>query len=176
MTEKELCWQKAAKLQPPGVDFEFNFSRSIPLHKGRIYYLENGTKARIETRPPDSREELWTLAHEYAHVVLRHWKAEWNGTPYHVREYECEQWTHNRFRDDGFLTAALTDASQDYLFWCLDSDPVLEKEPDWGLDQRGLGYLPARQAGIVRAKYDKLFEATGLKCPDYNGTKTTEIP
>jgi hypothetical protein len=145
----------AERLRPAGVQ-EIE-TIVTPPYEARIEYTdrEKGL-AIIEADPPDTAEKLWARLHEYAHLVLEHWRDELYCRPYHVKEYECEIWTLNRFREEDILNDQLVDKSKEYVFdairWEVQS---LEGKPYEGLSERALDYLTEEQRAEVLRIYNQ---------------------
>lgn len=158
-TEEHLMRQRfheiAERLRPPGVQ-EIE-TIVTPPYDARIEYTdrEKGL-AIIEADPPDTAEKLWTLLHEFAHLVLEHCRDELYFRPYHVKEYEGEVWTLNRFREEDILYDQLSDKSKQYVFDAIRWEVHSPKgEPHRGLSKRALDYLTEEQRVEILRIYDQ---------------------
>ena len=66
---------------------------------------------RIAAPEGRTREQLYILAHECAHIAIPH-----RGKPVHVRELEAEQWAHEALRRHGVaVPRAMTERAQRYV-------------------------------------------------------------
>jgi hypothetical protein len=144
---KNRCHEIAEKLRPASV---VSF---IPIVnygvEARIEYEPDGT-AIVEAADPDTPKLLWTLLHEFAHAVLGHGAPPRSMLPYHLKEYECEQWALNRMREEvGELLApalpALHADSREYVVGALRHDFPAEE----GFVTEALSYLTWNQRNKI---------------------------
>jgi hypothetical protein len=70
---------------------------------------------KIKAPEGRSRKQLYILAHECAHIALRHSEAR---TPRHVQEMEAEKWAHAALRRHGVaVPRAMTELAKRYVQW-----------------------------------------------------------
>src|ERR1700730_12977900 len=92
----------------------------------------------LQAPKPIDPQSLWDFLHECAHANF-HWdRPIFNKVPQHVTEYECEQWTWDRFVEEG-ISDGMREQSSVYVRGEIRMNfPMLHKH---GLDQRALDYL-----------------------------------
>jgi len=87
----------------------------------KCFYHQNGLKGRahinsrtIRVPEPTTRRRLYIIAHECAHVVLRHI----NTKSRHREEYEAERYAHHAMRRHGIpVPKKSTVAAKKYVAW-----------------------------------------------------------
>jgi hypothetical protein len=133
----------------------------------------------LQAPPPIDEKSLWNFLHEYAHANF-HWDRRiWDSVPRHVKEYECERWTKDRFEEEGILSGKLMEDSRFYVRKEIEQNfDVLHEK---GLDKRAIEYLLPAESTQLLALYDNYFLEqsngliTGSKARfDYMGPTTSE--
>jgi hypothetical protein len=95
MATGEELGKIAENLKPAGYEVRV---QNVSPDLGQTHYRE---RLILITHPPSTERTLWTLLHEYAHVIGGHDSDDYRQAPPHVLEHECEQWAFNRFKQNG---------------------------------------------------------------------------
>jgi len=81
----------------------------------------------IQAPEGKTRQQLYLLAHEAAHVALKH---QGSGIPKHRQEYEAEVWAHAILRRHGIsVPRCMTRRAKLYVAWSIVKDERVGVEP-----------------------------------------------
>jgi hypothetical protein len=139
------------------------------LYLGKIFYEEKEIHIK---EFPSTLGTLWTLLHEYAHQELHHDSQNFQKAPDHVKEFECEQWVLNRFKDYGLdFQHTLAEAQNLLTQRILAEVNWINSRAQWflfgGLDRRALDFLRPGQRKEIDASYQKkvrpLYPRNGIR-------------